>query len=86
MQTDDVTATSQEEMANLLLGYYEQLLGQEMSRETSINFGMIGIDQLDLFALELPFTEEEVWRTLRDLLSDKSPGPDGMTGAFYKTA
>jgi hypothetical protein len=73
-------------MAEVLLSYYDALLGQEVPRTTRLNFAMIGIQQLDLSALELPFTEEEVWKTIRELATDKSPGPDGMTGAFYKSA
>jgi hypothetical protein len=30
-------------------------------------------------------TREEVWKTIREL-PYKSSGPDGMTGAFYKSA
>jgi len=33
--------------------------------------------------LEAPFSEE-VWKTIRALPSDKAPGPDGLTGKFYK--
>jgi hypothetical protein len=40
---------------------------------------------IDLSALELPFTEEEVWDAIASLPSDKAPGPDGYTGRFYKT-
>ena len=43
----------------------------------------LGINAHDLSDLELPFTEE-VWRTIKQLPSDKAPGPDGYTGRFYK--
>jgi hypothetical protein len=35
--------------------------------------------------LDLPFTEEEVWNTIKQMPSDKAPGPDGYTSRFYKT-
>jgi len=39
---------------------------------------------LDLTELETPFSEQEVWKTINLLPSDKAPGPDGFTGKFYK--
>jgi hypothetical protein len=34
--------------------------------------------------LDAPFSEEEVWNTIKLLSSDKAPGSDGFTGRFYK--
>lgn len=39
----------------------------------------------DLADLDLPFTDNEVWETIKQLPSDKAPGPDGFTGRFYKS-
>lgn len=39
----------------------------------------------DLSVLELPFTADEVKATIDDMPSDKAPGPDGFTGAFFKS-
>lgn len=33
-----------------------------------------------------PFTPEEVARIVQDSPSDRAPGPDGFSGAFYKVA
>ena len=50
------------------------------AREHTINLAELGINAHDL---ELPFTEE-VWRTIKQLPSDKAPGPDRYAGRFYK--
>jgi hypothetical protein len=39
----------------------------------------------NLADLELPFTEDEVWLTIKKLPGDKAPGLDGLTGRFYKS-
>jgi len=44
----------------------------------------LNIPNHNLEALDIPFDENEVWQTIKDLLSDKAPGPDGFTGRFYK--
>jgi retron-type reverse transcriptase len=36
--------------------------------------------------LELPFTQDEVKDTIDSMPSDKAPGPDGFTGAFFKAS
>lgn len=38
----------------------------------------------NLSELDLPFSEQETWDTIRNLPSNKAPGPDGFTGRFYK--
>ena len=38
----------------------------------------------DLRELELPFSELEVWETIKKMPLDKAPGPDGFMGRFYK--
>jgi len=42
------------------------------------------LPQLDLSGLDACFTEQEVWAVIKDLPSDRAPGPDGFTGLFYK--
>jgi hypothetical protein len=45
----------------------------------------LGIPSHNVADLELPFTEDEVWLTIKKLPTDKAPGPDGLTGHFYKS-
>jgi hypothetical protein len=45
----------------------------------------LGLPSHNLAALDSPFSEKEVWETLKQMPSDKAPGPDGFTGRFYKT-
>jgi hypothetical protein len=35
---------------------------------------------VDLTDLDAPFSEKEVWETIKQLPSDKAPGLDGFTG------
>lgn len=37
----------------------------------------------DLSHIEVPFTSEEVLKTIKAMPFDKAPGPDGFTGRFF---
>jgi len=83
--TGERICTSHEEKAAIIDDFYEDLLGTCTVREHTINLANLGIDTHDMSDLDLPFTENEVWRTIQQLPSDKAPGPDGFTGCFYKS-
>ena len=76
--------TSHEDKAAAIDVFYENLLGKCDDREYTINLFELEIISHDFADLELPFSEEEVWNTIKMLPSDKAPGPDGFTGRFYK--
>lgn len=58
----------------------------ESSGERSNYFDLdaLGIQLHNLELLDTPISEMEVWNTIKDLSSDKAPGPDGFTGRLYK--
>jgi len=55
-----------------------------VDRDETVNLSELNMPSIALNDLEAPFSEEEVWKTVRSLPSDKAPGPDGFTGKFYK--
>jgi len=81
----DRICTSHQDKAEVINNFYENLLGSCTDRLQTVNLDEIGIDTHDLADLDLPFSEEEVWKTILQLPSDKAPGPDGFTGRFYKS-
>lgn len=83
LQHNGVIYTGQESIAEVVDGYYAELLGTAPVREASINLDLLDLASLDLTRLEEPFMEEEVYKTIKDMPLDKAPGPDGFTGRFY---
>jgi hypothetical protein len=82
--SDDQVLTSHEDKATELLTLYDKLLGTCEQRDVSINLDNLELRQHDLSDLESPFSEEEVWNTIKRLAPDKAPGPDRYSGRFYK--
>ncbi|CAD6333982.1 unnamed protein product [Miscanthus lutarioriparius] len=80
----NVLITRHEEKAAAVLEFYDNLIGTDYGRERTINLDSLGCPSFELFNLDLPFSEEEVFNSIKDLPPDKAPGPDGFTGRFYK--
>jgi len=85
LKAGDHIVTAHEEKEAEIFEFYSNLIGTACDRERTINLEALNIPEYDLEALDIPFTEEEVWRTIKHLPTDKAPGPDGFTGKFYKT-
>lgn len=80
----DRVVTTDEDKAEVLLDFYSNLIGTSGQRQQSLDLDALGMHVHDLEALDAPITEDEVWGVIKDLPSDKAPGPDGFTGRFYK--
>jgi hypothetical protein len=55
-----------------------------LPRTKNFNWTTIPMPQCDLAGLSEPFTEEDVKATVNNTASDKAPGLDGFSGAFFK--
>jgi hypothetical protein len=75
--------TKHEEKEQNIFCFYSNLIGSSLDREATVNLEELNMPSFDLTDLEAPFTEEEVWKTIKSLPADKAPGPDGFTGKFY---
>jgi hypothetical protein len=83
--SEDQVYTKHEDKAQLVDLYYEEVLGTSTNREHTINLNEHGVPMFDLSELDSPFSEEEVWATIKGLPADKAPGPNGLTRRFYKS-
>jgi hypothetical protein len=50
----------------------------------SIILSLLGLPQLDLSDQAAPFTAAEVAMVVKATPSNRAPGPDGLSGSFYK--
>lgn len=55
------------------------------SGRSTINFAALGIHQLPLADLDVAIDVGKVWNTIKELPPNRGLGPDGYTGAFYKS-
>jgi hypothetical protein len=77
--------SSEEDKAKLVFDYYNNILGKQFSREHSLHLENL-LPQLDVSGLDACFSKDEIWNTIRELPSDRAPGPDGFSNIFYKVA
>jgi hypothetical protein len=75
-------ATDQEGMEDLASAFYAELLGRAQPRVHDLALGAMGLDSVDLAALDAQFTEDEIWAAIKAMPGNKSPGPDGFSWEF----
>lgn len=50
----------------------------------SLGWSRLQLVRVDDPDMDLPFSEDEIHHAVRQMPSEKAPGPDGFTGIFYK--
>lgn len=65
---------------------FTAVFGTAMSSRTTINFEALRIQPIPLADLDVDIMADEVWNTIKELPPDRALGPDGFTGAFYRSS
>jgi hypothetical protein len=82
----DQVLTGQVDKEEAFFAAYSSLVGEVKNRDYTVDLVSLGLQARDLQELERMFTEEEVWSVIKELPSDRAPGPDRFIGAFYQKA
>lgn len=84
LHTNGGVAIIHNDKQKVLEDYFSDHLGAMAQRPRTFDWNVLGYVPRDLSMLEAPFTQDEIKETINSMLSDKAPGSDGFTGAFFK--
>jgi hypothetical protein len=78
-------AWSHDDKAQLLEQHFLKIVGTKEHRRATMNWDELDRPHLTgLHHLDDMFSDEEIRRTIVEIAPEKSPGPDGFTGIFYR--
>lgn len=77
--------TGHEDKEEIITEHFSNTLGRTGRRKHDLNWQNLNFPDLELHELGAPFSEAEVRAAIFQMPSDKAPGPDGFTGAFFKS-
>lgn len=84
---EGITVKANEEIANAFGKFYEELFrdeGTDENEQENILKHCKHLEDEETTTLEGPFTDKEILKSVKELNTNKSPGPDGLTSEFYK--
>ena len=82
--------TDTAEIQRIMRDYYKQLYGNKMDHLDEMDkflekHNLLRLNQVEIENINIPFTSTEIETVIKNLPTNKSPGPDGFTGEFYQT-
>ena len=81
--------TDNTEIQRIIRDYYQQLYANKMDNVEEMDkffekYNFPKLNQEEIENLNRPITSMEIETEIRNLLANKSPGPDGFTAEFYQ--
>lgn len=77
-------AASQDAMEEMASAYFEEALGAPPVRPCSIRLDELDLPPVAPGDLKVPFTAEDIKRTIDHMPHDRAPGPDGFSILFFR--
>jgi len=84
LNEDGVMISDHEGKAGLLWSAYKNRMGISLNPDMRFDLEQLIQVNMDFYSLIQPFSTEEIDRIVKDMPSDKAPGPDGFNGLFLK--
>ena len=82
--------TDTEEIQRIMRDYYKQLYANKMGNLEEVykfleKYNLLRLNQQEIENMNRPITSTEIETVIKNLPTNKSPGPDVFTGEFYQT-
>jgi hypothetical protein len=85
LRHDHGWAINHDDKASVIQDHFSNFMGHPPPQQRDINWEELHLSSHDLSGLDATFTEEEIKHAIHQMPLDKAPGPDGYTGAFFRS-
>ena len=66
-------------MADAIFSHFNSILGSSGDQSVHLELSQLALRGIGDAQLDQCFSEDEIWQAIKDMPSDKAPGPDGFT-------